>query len=348
MEFDNVGAHCQHDECHQKDFLPFLCDHCGKSLCLLHRSYVSHNCSGDKNKDMTSMDCPICGKSVVFDKGQDANVVWDDHYVNSCTQQGNGLKKNIVRCFKPDCHTVLGPSNTYTCNKCHQRVCLAHRIPEEHRCVGHIRTEFLNKVQKQMTVGNAEKTKKNTHKKDPAHQPVSMFLPGGFHHHGKESASKPPPPPPAASATATITCPFCGLPQESDAGLIGHIMAFHPEDGASAVPPAPPSSSTAGTTAGMPPPPPTSSMSTTSTSGSTTATATTTSNAHTQGRGSALHREVCPLCQARFEDPIALVRHFESSHSERAQELFSGSSGGGNSGQSGGTTQKPTGGCTMA
>lgn len=300
MEFENLGAHCQHDGCNQKDFLPFKCDSCGKMLCLSHRSYVSHDCGGDKTKDYTSMDCPICNKSVRFNKGQDPNEAWNDHYLHACTQQAHA--KTVVRCFKPGCHTVLGPSNTYTCGKCHQKVCLSHRIPEEHSCVGNVRVEFLNRVQQQMKVGNADKVTKAP-RKETNH--VSMFMPpgrGNDAHNHKATGAKhagsggslpmPPLPQPAAgthshTGTASLSCPFCGLPHEDDASLIGHIAAFHPDDGSAA-----PSSR-----APLPPPPPASASS-----------------------SNASHREVCPVCQARFPDAIALVRHFEGSHSERSQQ----------------------------
>jgi predicted nucleic acid binding AN1-type Zn finger protein len=281
MELEHVGAHCQHEGCNQKDFLPFKCGSCGKSLCLIHRSYVAHDCSGGDSKDMTSLDCPICGRAVKFDKAQDPNLVWNEHYSHHCTQQPGPHDKKVVRCFRPQCNTVLGPSNTFTCGKCHQRVCLAHRLPEEHSCVGHVRESFLRKVQGQMTVGNAEKAKKPV-KKESHH--VSMFLPTGESHHHKDKkkeghghAEHTPPPPPTAAHS--LECPFCGLAHQDNAGLAGHIAAFHP-DGTPA-------------TSVLPPPPPAS--------------------------ATASYREVCPVCQARFPDAISLVHHFESAHSENAQ-----------------------------
>lgn len=313
MEFEHVGAHCQHDNCNQKDFLPFKCDTCGKALCLMHRSYVAHDCSGDKKKDMTSIDCPICGKGVRFDKTQDPNVVWDDHYLNSCTQQPNQHEKKEVRCFRPNCRTVLGPSNTYTCGKCHQRVCLAHRIPEEHSCVGHVREGFLRKVQESMAVGNAEKAKKPVRK---GSNPVNMFMPAGdgsHQHHSKHQKKEGhghghghvQPPPPAHA------CPFCGLAHNSDEALVGHVVAFHPDDGASS------------STAQLPPPPP-----------------------PAVSAGAATHREVCPVCRARFPDAISLVRHFEGAHSENAQRTAASTASASDS--SSGSQQRKGNDCTVS
>ena len=66
MEFVDMGGHCQQEGCKQQDFLPFKCNVCTKTLCLAHRSYVAHECVGSLAKDMTSLDCPICGRSVKF------------------------------------------------------------------------------------------------------------------------------------------------------------------------------------------------------------------------------------------------------------------------------------------
>eukprot|EP00428_Durinskia_dybowskii_P073753 CAMPEP_0170396444 /NCGR_PEP_ID=MMETSP0117_2-20130122/22328_1 /TAXON_ID=400756 /ORGANISM="Durinskia baltica, Strain CSIRO CS-38" /LENGTH=343 /DNA_ID=CAMNT_0010652847 /DNA_START=225 /DNA_END=1256 /DNA_ORIENTATION=- len=326
MEFEEVGAHCQYEGCKQKDFLPFKCDACGKSLCLMHRSYVTHDCVAGQAKDMTSMDCPICSKSVRFDKSQDVNLVWEEHYLNSCTQQP-AQQKEIVRCFKPECRTVLGPSNTYTCNKCHQRVCLAHRIAEEHSCVGNVRLDFLNRVQKDMTVGNADRAKKDTKKHD---HPVSMFLPHGSK--AKKAPVNKAHAPGSAHSSSRHECPFCSLAHESNVALLDHIMAFHPEDNANnnrtTTHASSSSASTTGSATGI------SSIFSFPSLGTATATTnihdnnnntnnnnTTTNNSNNSNNsntGAATSREVCPICHARFPDAIHLVRHFESAHSEHA------------------------------
>lgn len=327
MEFEDLGAHCQHEGCNQRDFLPFKCDTCSKSLCLLHRSYVAHECHGSKAKDMTSIDCPVCGKGVKFDKSQDVNLVWDSHYLNECTQQAPARPvKEVVRCFKPGCNTVLGPSNKFTCSKCHMNVCLAHRIPEEHNCVGPIRKEFLERVQKNMKVGNADKPEKKKHEKQPgifqqfdrkekekekkAHHPHAEPVHAHAHaapgHHAHTSSGIPP-----------VVCPFCALSHDSDAALVDHILAFHPEDGQ----PAATASSSNGapqTVFGFHPH-----------SAPAPAPAAAQDNHHQGQGGAALHREVCPLCQQRFPDAIALVRHFESAHSERSHQSRPADSAGG-------------------
>ena len=272
-------------------------------------------------KDMTSIDCPICGKGVKFDKSQDANVVWDHHYLHDCSQQATSHhEKTVVRCFKPGCNTVLGPSNKFTCAKCHMNVCLAHRIPEEHNCVGPIRKEFLERIQKNMKVGNADKPEKKHEKKHVGifHQFDKKEKERVLHSnnvaaHGHVHA--------AAHHTIPILCPFCGVSHESDASLVDHILAFHPDDGHGAPAPAAAAAAPPSVFGFFP-------AATHSTPHSGLA-ANHSDNSNNNNNDSnnnpstgnaALHREVCPACHMRFPDAIALVRHFESHHSERAQQ----------------------------
>ena len=64
MEFVDSGARCYVVTCKQQDFLPFVCDTCGKKLCLMHRAYVAHGCDGGLKKDIRSLECPTCLKTV--------------------------------------------------------------------------------------------------------------------------------------------------------------------------------------------------------------------------------------------------------------------------------------------
>ena len=94
MEFANSGKHCSHTECNQQDFLPFTCDYCKRSYCLAHRTYASHGCDGDAAKDIHSIECPICLKSVVFKKNQNVDEIWNQHYANDCTKELSKAKPN--------------------------------------------------------------------------------------------------------------------------------------------------------------------------------------------------------------------------------------------------------------
>ena len=132
-----MGTHCDHSFCNQKDFLPFRCDICSMNLCLEHRSYEAHDCLGRLAKDMTSIDCPVCGKGIKFSKLDDPNVFWDTHYATECSQKGRSALdsvQKVAKCAAKECHNKLGPSNTFGCTKCHKSYCSTHRIPEDHMC----------------------------------------------------------------------------------------------------------------------------------------------------------------------------------------------------------------------
>ena len=133
MEFNDVGTHCQAANCNQQDFLPFKCDHCSKLLCLNHKGYYAHGCDGDASKDITSIECPICKKSVKFTRDKNADDVWSIHYMSDCSQTATS-EKPTEKCGLSGCGTVLGTSNWYNCPKCRLKVCLSHRLPEDHAC----------------------------------------------------------------------------------------------------------------------------------------------------------------------------------------------------------------------
>ena len=68
---------------------------------------------------------------------QDADLIWAQHYSDGCTKEAcvPVSQKPKERCAVALCNQVLGITNSYTCPKCGIKVCLAHRIPEDHGCV---------------------------------------------------------------------------------------------------------------------------------------------------------------------------------------------------------------------
>ena len=133
MEVD-VGSHCAMQGCHQLDFLPFKCDSCQKKFCEIHRQYKSHDCSGESAKDVTSLDCPICGKSIRFTRDVSADLRWEQHYSDDCSRKPAAVPKPPEKCPAAMCRAVLGVSNAMSCSKCGVRVCISHRMPEDHAC----------------------------------------------------------------------------------------------------------------------------------------------------------------------------------------------------------------------
>ena len=87
-----------------------------------------HECAGLGIKDVTSMDCVICGKSIKYEKGVGEDEVWNHHFATECTKQP-GVKAAKISCPVVGCRAFLGPSNSYKCGKCGKTVCLSHRNP---------------------------------------------------------------------------------------------------------------------------------------------------------------------------------------------------------------------------
>ncbi|XP_076017254.1 AN1-type zinc finger protein 1 [Genypterus blacodes] len=94
----DIGKHCQIDSCHQKDFLPFVCDLCSGVFCIEHRSRESHSCSEEPVK-----------REVLTSGGSTCHP-----------------------CSFQDCRgkEVL----PVTCPHCEKHFCLAHRHQDDHKC----------------------------------------------------------------------------------------------------------------------------------------------------------------------------------------------------------------------
>jgi predicted nucleic acid binding AN1-type Zn finger protein len=284
LEHTDLGSHCEVEECNQRDFLPFTCDVCNKKLCLAHRTYIAHNCVGAGAKDMTSIECPICLKTVKFARSDNVDAVWNDHYLNSCS--GEPAKKQIEVCSKPSCTINLGPSNKYECKNCRQNVCMSHRRPEDHDCKG-MRGAILSKLPPSVSSSSSSQpplAKKQTQAAKPATASGSSSI---------TTANKTP-----QGTSSLFGCPFCGLESQSGALLERHITDAHPEN--------PMQSQTGAARANNSPAP--------------VVRAAAPANPN-------LGREVCPICQARFVDPIDLVTHFEQVHPSSNGTSTSGSSG---------------------
>jgi predicted nucleic acid binding AN1-type Zn finger protein len=132
MDFAHVGSHCEADYCHQQDFLPFKCA-CSKTFCLQHRSPASHSCSAIGANDVTSLECPVCRKSVLMARIDDPGFVLERHYAMACTKV---IKpKPVQLCAAVGCASKLGPGTTMTCKSCGNATCISHRFSSHHNCV---------------------------------------------------------------------------------------------------------------------------------------------------------------------------------------------------------------------
>lgn len=245
LEHTNLGLHCNAVDCNQRDFLPFKCDSCRRDFCLLHRTYTAHGCSGADMKDMTSIDCPICGKGVKFSKAECPDEVWTKHYESSCSGTPVGSKK-IAKCFKISCTTILGLSNKFNCSKCRQDVCLSHRNPEDHDCKG-IRGAVLSSIAPK-SVGKSFQFTSTAAAKSGSGGATAGFAAVKKPEHSTNAKPAPRPTFSATSAAAKSTpqaqprivieremepssfsCPFCSLCMTDAASLTSHVNSDHPD-----------------------------------------------------------------------------------------------------------------------
>ncbi|KAH7532558.1 zinc finger AN1 domain-containing stress-associated protein 12 [Ziziphus jujuba] len=130
--FPDLGAHCEHSDCHQLDFLPFNCDGCRKVFCLEHRSYKSHHCPKSDHNSRRVLVCQTCSTSIETTGQHDDDKALLEAHKNSGTCDPAKNKKPT--CPVRRCKEVLTFSNTSTCKTCHLKVCLKHRFPADHAC----------------------------------------------------------------------------------------------------------------------------------------------------------------------------------------------------------------------
>ncbi|KAL4198390.1 hypothetical protein AMTRI_Chr03g45630 [Amborella trichopoda] len=135
-EFPNLGRHCSVDDCRLIDFLPFTCDRCDQVLCLEHRSYSKHHCSGPNKDDVTVLVCPLCAKGVRLDPEEDPNITWESHVRTDCDPSNYQKATKKPRCPVPGCKETLVFSNTIRCKDCNRDHCLKHRFGLDHKCPG--------------------------------------------------------------------------------------------------------------------------------------------------------------------------------------------------------------------
>lgn len=176
MEFEHVGGRCANKECLKQDFLPIHCDKCQLDFCDAHYVCQLHPCTSYLKKDIISYACPLCEYSIKLTRADNADEKWQEHFVSTCPQGPNGHllrntatavssinKKTEARCARSDCRAgVLGPGNSMKCSKCGQLVCISHRLPEEHPCSLSNNNRNAVAIQKRLEALNKTQTSKPT------------------------------------------------------------------------------------------------------------------------------------------------------------------------------------------
>jgi len=100
MELPHIGIHCSFKNCNKLDFLPFVCDGCGLTFCLDHKTQESHEC------ELLLRKSPIIS-----------------HYSGE-----KSYPCSIEGCDKRE----LAPIE---CHHCLRSFCLKHRVQEDHNCI---------------------------------------------------------------------------------------------------------------------------------------------------------------------------------------------------------------------
>jgi hypothetical protein len=129
-----IGQHCAVEHCQQLDFLPFKCDCCSATFCLEHRTYSAHACPKAGNKQLDIIVCPICASGVRLQPGEDPNLAFERHTAAGCDPSNYKKVHQKPRCCASGCKEKLTSINTYSCKNCGRKVCMRHRMGEDHQC----------------------------------------------------------------------------------------------------------------------------------------------------------------------------------------------------------------------
>ena len=82
--------------------------------------------------------CPLCARGVRLQHGQDPNAAFEAHAApgGGCDPSHYAKVHSKPRCPVARCQERLSLINTYACKSCGLRICLKHRLPDDHACAG--------------------------------------------------------------------------------------------------------------------------------------------------------------------------------------------------------------------
>lgn len=84
----SVGKHCAFPDCHQLDFLPFVCKDCGQAYCQEHRTSASHQCLAAQREPDTLL-CPLCALAIRCRPGEAPDEAFERW---ACASMKRGLR----------------------------------------------------------------------------------------------------------------------------------------------------------------------------------------------------------------------------------------------------------------
>lgn len=134
--FSDKGAHCEAAYCNLLDFLPFTCEFCKQTFCLEHFRPEAHECPspGLRALNRKALVCPVCEGTLRLTDADDADLIWQTHESSGECAIMAANKKVLQKCPVNGCREDLTLSNRLTCKRCHQTVCLRHRLQADHDC----------------------------------------------------------------------------------------------------------------------------------------------------------------------------------------------------------------------
>ena len=130
----NVGKHCSLETCNQKDWLPVKCKYCQKTFCADHSSIDSHNCPKYEKEYKKVYVCPLCNKTLSMNNHLTVEENFSIHEAMDCAGDYAAHVPIVIKCAGSRCKTKLNDLNTFSCQVCRSKVCLKHRMPEDHMC----------------------------------------------------------------------------------------------------------------------------------------------------------------------------------------------------------------------
>jgi hypothetical protein len=125
-------------ECHQKDFLPYVChDGCKRTFCQEHASMASHECPHRAAFEQGRIvpECPLCGQTVLLHGAADTlDAAVSRHIENGCPKEDSTVHKARTHvCSLSGCKNK--EMVQVTCKLCFKPFCFSHRLEADHACV---------------------------------------------------------------------------------------------------------------------------------------------------------------------------------------------------------------------
>jgi len=125
---EDVGSHCSFAYCKQLDFLPFLCNGCGRLFCRIHRRPDDHKCSAASTAIAEeTVICRRCRRCIRVPATMTPDEALEQHQAKDCPGERVASVCAVSGCSAP-------VKVFTTCPSCNRVVCIKHRFPDDHDC----------------------------------------------------------------------------------------------------------------------------------------------------------------------------------------------------------------------